>query len=213
MNKILLVILSLFFTSALHAQSLSSRVDAWVSRYSRTDLALKPGKLQTCSVDTLNETVHIVIKDGFSEQTFTPAVVDNIYRDMKSLLPDSIKHYKVTVVTDGRPIEDLIPNALRKDKDKDHSRLNSQRYTGQPWVRNASRPYTATRGLEGNHLVVWQSHGRYWKQDENSWAWQRQRLFCTIEDIFSQTFVIPYIIPMLELWCSLHANVTGKAMR
>ena len=197
MNKILLVILSLFFTSALHAQSLSSRVDAWVSRYSRTD-ALKPGKLQTCSVDTLNETVHIVIKDGFSEQTFTPAVVDNIYRDMKSLLPDSIKHYKVTVVTDGRPIEDLIPNALRKDKDKDHSRLNSQRYTGQPWVRNASRPYTATRGLEGNHLVVWQSHGRYWKQDENSWAWQRQRLFCTIEDIFSQTFVIPYIIPMLE---------------
>lgn len=196
MYKILFVILSFFFTSVLHAQSLSSRVDAWVSRYSRNDLALKPGKLQTCSVDTLNETVRIVIKDGFSEQTFTPAVVDNIYRDMKSFLPDSIKHYKVTVITDGRPIEDLIPNVLRKNKD--HSRLSSTKYTGQPWVKNISRPYTAQRGLEGNHIVVWQSHGSYWKAEENSWAWQRPRLFCTAEDLLSQTFVIPYVIPMLQ---------------
>ena len=36
------------------------------------------------------------------------------------------------------------------------------------------------------------------KKDKGCWEWQRPRLFCTTEDLFTQSFVIPYIIPMLE---------------
>ena len=36
------------------------------------------------------------------------------------------------------------------------------------------------------------------KNDKNEWGWQRPRLFCTTEDMFTQSFVLPYVIPMLE---------------
>ena len=71
-------------------------------------------------------------------------------------------------------------------------------YKGKPWVKNISRPYSIDRGLDGRHLSVWASHGRYYSQDEGKWKWQRPALFCTNEDLFTQTIVVPYLIPMLE---------------
>ena len=71
-------------------------------------------------------------------------------------------------------------------------------YTDEPWVFNASRPYFVTRGLENRHLSLWASHGRYYNADQNVWKWQRPYLFGTTEDLFTQTIVVPYLIPMLQ---------------
>ena len=71
-------------------------------------------------------------------------------------------------------------------------------YEGAPWVDNASRPYKITRGLHNRHLTVWASHGRYYDQSTGGWRWQRPTLFGTNEDLFTQTIVVPYLIPMLE---------------
>lgn len=68
----------------------------------------------------------------------------------------------------------------------------------RPWVSNSSRPYAITQGLEGHHLGVWASHGRYFDFKTGVWKWQRPQIFCTTEDLFTQTIVIPYLIPMLE---------------
>ena len=68
----------------------------------------------------------------------------------------------------------------------------------QPWVTNESRPYAIEHGLERRHLSVWASHGRYYDNDKGFWKWQRPALFCTTEDLFTQTIVVPYLIPMLE---------------
>lgn len=95
------------------------------------------------------------------------------------------------------PIDNLIPNAFRKKKDTDRQYKNIS-YHGNPWVENLSRPYEITRGLKGTHLAVWQSHGMFYKIDRNEWRWQRPRLFGTTEDLFTQSFVVPYLIPMLE---------------
>ena len=54
-----------------------------------------------------------------------------------------------------------------------------------------------TAGLQNRHLSLWASHGRYWDA-ERGWKWQRPNLFCTTEDLFTQTIVVPYLIPMLE---------------
>lgn len=70
-------------------------------------------------------------------------------------------------------------------------------YDEDPWVFNASRPYFVTAGLQNRHLSLWASHGRYWDA-ERGWKWQRPNLFCTTEDLFTQTIVVPYLIPMLE---------------
>ena len=71
-------------------------------------------------------------------------------------------------------------------------------HEGEPWVKNISRPHIAEKGLEGHHLSVWASHGRYYDKNEHKWRWQRPALFCTNEDLFTQTIVVPYLIPMLE---------------
>ena len=71
-------------------------------------------------------------------------------------------------------------------------------HKGEPWVTNVSRPYTVSHGLEGRHIALWASHGRYFDQSKGCWRWQRPALFCTTEDLFTQTIVVPYLIPMLE---------------
>jgi hypothetical protein len=71
-------------------------------------------------------------------------------------------------------------------------------YKGEPWVKNTSRPYSIDKGLDGRHLSLWASHGRYYDNNEGRWRWQRPALFGTTEDLFTQTIVIPYLIPMLE---------------
>ena len=71
-------------------------------------------------------------------------------------------------------------------------------YNGEPWVRNLSAPNKVTHGLQGRHISLWASHGIYYKIEEARWKWQRPKLFCTTEDLFTQTIVVPYLIPMLE---------------
>ena len=53
-------------------------------------------------------------------------------------------------------------------------------------------------GLEGRTIAVWQSHGRIFSADSGLWEWQRPCLFQTVEDMFTQGFVLPYLVPMLE---------------
>ena len=74
----------------------------------------------------------------------------------------------------------------------------SIRYKGKPWVENVSRPNDITQGLNGRHLSLWASHGRYYDIAKGEWRWQRPFLFCTTEDLYTQTIVVPYLIPMLE---------------
>lgn len=80
------------------------------------------------------------------------------------------------------------PNAILADLD----------YQGLPLTTNVSKPYRITAGLAGRHLSVWASHGLYYEAKRNSWQWQRPPLFCTNEDLFTPTIVLPYLIPMLE---------------
>ena len=71
-------------------------------------------------------------------------------------------------------------------------------YKGNPWTRNLSKPYRFTTGLDNVHMSVWASHGSYYDADKGRWRFQRPKMFCTTEDLFTQTIVIPYLIPMLE---------------
>lgn len=91
-----------------------------------------------------------------------------------------------------------IHNSGEGNKKHDAILNISPRYTGIPWVRNTSRPYNVTEGLDNSHLSLWASHGRYYNNKKMCWEWQRPYLFCTTEDLFTQTIVVPYLIPMLE---------------
>lgn len=133
-----------------------------------------------------------------SPTSFRPETVNRIYRDIKEILPDPVTYFDITVFTDGHSINELIPNTYRNGK-KDKNRLFTDiHYKDAPWVTRTSRPFEITRGLEGRHIALWQSHGKYYINNKDKWGWQRPRLFCTSEDQFTQSFILPYLIPMLE---------------
>ena len=67
-----------------------------------------------------------------------------------------------------------------------------------PWTRNLDRPFEARQGLEGRHIALWGSHGLYYELGNARWEWQRARLFQAVEDKFPTSFVLKYLVPMLE---------------
>ena len=142
--------------------------------------------------------VLIYCNEAFFAQPFTPDVVSGIYNDIRCLLPHKYKKYRIRVLCKGKSIEHCIPNIYR-NKDFDKERLmRDTEYSGDPWVKNVSRPFDIKRGLEGRHLALTQSHGRYYSAEDSVWKWQRPSLYCTIEDLFTQSIVVPFLIPMLE---------------
>ena len=45
---------------------------------------------------------------------------------------------------------------------------------------------------------MWQSHGFYYEPKLTRWEWQRARIFQTVEDLYTQSYVLPFLVPMLE---------------
>ena len=149
------------------------------------------------TLDNGKQTLDIYADEYFGAQEFTPEVTNNIYKKIKKKIPSPYKGYKITIFSNNISIDELIPNRLVDNSDK--SRMwGDIEYTDQPWVSNTSRPLKITRGLQNRHLSLWASHGRYYNVNSKKWEWQRPNLFCTCEDLFTQTIVVPYLIPMLQ---------------
>ena len=197
MKRLYLILTLLSFVGMMKAQTMSDRLKFYLDNYTRSEQKLMRSTLDSLVIDTLHHEIRIYANGGFKEQYFTDEVVACIYDSIRSFVPDSLANLSLTMFTDRHPIQQLVPNTIRS-REKDEERMWQHTYHGQPWVTNVSSPLSAKKGLEGHHIAIWQSHGTYWKQDQQAWTWQRPHLFCTTEDLFSQTFVIPYIMPMLE---------------
>ena len=185
----------------LFAQDIESnikeRLTDYFNKYTATAKISTP-KLNSFDIDYDRKTIAVYASESFAYQPFRSETVETIYNQVKDLLPGPVHYYQLTIYADGKPIENLVPNLYRnKKKDKERMSLDID-YKGVPWVKNISRPNEVSRGLQARHIAVWQSHGNYFKNDKNEWGWQRPRLFCTTEDLFTQSFVLPYVIPMLE---------------
>ena len=158
-------------------------------------------------VDDNAKVILIYMDDSFADQTFTSKTIKKIYRkvtkDVHKALPPEYKDYSVRIYTKGTLIENILTHEVTaEDKKKPHRRHHGWwgdvYYDGQPWVSNVSKPHKVTAALRNKHITVWASHGKYYDMAQSIWKWQRPRLFSTTEDLFTQTIVVPYLIPMLE---------------
>ena len=203
MRRIVFIMLTVLFCPLLPvlAQSLDNtvkqRLTDFFKNYQTSHADIGTCKLDHFVLDHEKRTLQVYASPSFGYQPFTEETTSAIYRLITQSLPGPVNYYQIAIYADGMPIDNLIPNAFRKKKDTDRQYKNIS-YHGNPWVENLSRPYEITRGLKGTHLAVWQSHGMFYKIDRNEWRWQRPRLFGTTEDLFTQSFVVTYLIPMLE---------------
>ena len=99
------------------------------------------------------------------------------------------KPYSVEVTVGGVPVERLYSDAgysyVRKSEKA-------------PFVYALDKMRHPKKGLDGKVIAMWQSHGFYFEPKLNRWEWQRARIFQTVEDLYTQSFVMPYLMPMLE---------------
>ena len=180
------------------SQILPSEVQDGIGDY-LTDFARKEiavGKIKIDSVAIHRNTLILFANINCSYIPFREKNVEEIYKGVSALLPKEYVHYKLQIITDNQDIEELIPLALRTKKDK---KLKTFRHkVGNPLITKLSSPYSPKSGLQDKHIALWQSHGYYYEPKLTRWEWQRARIFQTVEDLYTQSFVLPYLIPMLE---------------
>ncbi len=127
---------------------------------------------------------------------FRPESVDSITAAVRSIANAELPGCSVEIYVDRTNIKDLVPHFYATNKSSDRQFQNQTFRTDNVVTRLSDSVYT--QGLTGRNLALWHSHGKYYKQQEDRWVWQRARLFTTVEDKFSPSFVIPYLLPMLE---------------
>lgn len=120
--------------------------------------------------------------------------------ELKEWLPQDYKDFSIgAVYSNGIPLRDLVIPEPGTD-----GRPVSDRFrTADPRgidpafiVREGSKRFN--KGLSGRTIALWQSHGRYFNAKEGKWKWQRGALLRTVEDMYTQSYVLPFLMPMLE---------------
>ena len=194
---VLTVMLSVTTLSAQTGSAvIRSKVKEHFQQY-QADLDLKTLKVERTDINRSGRRLDIYLNQNFSYQRFRHSLIDSIYTDLRKSLPQDVRRYSIGIHTNGKTIEQLIPNWARKEVSK-QSLWNETFYNGKPWVENESRIITPSKGLNNIHMIVTPSHGLYYDNADSLWEWQRPPLFCTHEDLLTQSFAYPYIIPMLE---------------
>lgn len=173
---------------------LKDRIGAFLDQKAKEEIAV--GRVMIDSAAIERKTLKFFANINCAYIPFRENSVAEIYEGINALLPASLNKYTVELYTNDRKIEDLIPQALRKKKSK-----KSERFApgdGKSLVTPLSRPITPEKGLTNRHIALWQSHGWYYESKLSRWEWQRARLMQTVEDLYTQSYVLPFLVPMLE---------------
>ena len=120
--------------------------------------------------------------------------VAQFYDSVRMALPEKYRRHNIRIYADGQPIESLVPQYYAS-KSNGACFINPH---DRQLVRRRSSLSQPDRGLAGRHIALWQSHGRYYDAEKEVWRWQRSRLWETVEDLYTQSYVLPYLLPMLE---------------
>ena len=154
------------------------------------------GTVRIDSATIQKKTLVLFANNNCADIPFRTENVAEIYAGIKNLLPTELSKMRIEVRTNGRAIEELIPLNMRNKKPAKKDLFAPK--ASKPLVTNLDAPYIPTNGLAGRHIAMWQSHGWYYEQELQRWEWQRARIFQTVEDLYTQGYVLPFLVPMLE---------------
>ena len=120
-----------------------------------------------------------------------------IEQTAKKILRRKFRKYSIELYTDHHSLKELVPNSLRTTIPIDGNRITGNKEDRIPVVRQIGKEQPSS-GLYNNNFAIWDSHGWYYESKLDRWEWQRARLFGTVEDMSPMSFVLPYLVPMLE---------------
>ena len=150
---------------------------------------LNPGGLRVNRVSPNKRygTLGVSLNENFTYMPVTRDLINDITKTVKHALPDSLADYNITLNVGTRNLSYYI-NKIDKLPEK---------YRGNvPFVTELKPFVHPKKGLEGDIIALWHSHGRYYRK--GAWQWQRTLLFQSLEDTYTMGYVLPFLVPMLE---------------
>lgn len=194
--RIIISLLSIFLWSfpaeGQDSESLKKQLDQKLNSFARQYVSSRTIKIDSILIQ--KKKVTLFTNEALEDIPFREYNVSELYASIAPLFPNASK---IVILTRGTDIESLIPEYDRKGR-PNKKRLYSIKESKYPLTRNLSSPHEIKNGLQNRHIALWQSHGLYYAQTAHRWEWQRARMFGTVEDLFTQSFVLPYLTPMLE---------------
>ncbi len=194
--RIIISLLSIFLWSfpaeGQDSESLKKQLDQKINSFARQYVSSRTIKIDSILIQ--KKKVTLFANEALEDIPFREYNVSELYASIAPLFPNASK---IVILTRDTDIESLIPEYDRKGR-PNKKRLYSIKESKYPLTRSLSTPHEIKNGLQNRHIALWQSHGLYYAQTAHRWEWQRARMFGTVEDLFTQSFVLPYLTPMLE---------------
>lgn len=211
-NRILYLLISIFALSSASAAEIGTATRAEIARTLSRIVSrevtggyqkAEPTYVRIQAVKASRNRVQIYTTVGLSYYPFREDNVQALRDSVRALLPQEFRKARIELYSDQREIGELVPLACRNAAQlkKQIAKRQIVPFTNRserPLVTRLSAAVTPSQGLSGCHIALWQSHGRYFDQTENRWKWQRSMLWQTCEDLYTQSYVLPYLVPMLE---------------
>ena len=157
------------------------------------------GNLKLKAVMKRGSELDFYFTESLGDYPLRPGDVKWFRSTLKSLFPPKYRTYRLGEITSRKVDIDLLEVSPLtfdgKPAQTDYAfsvPANQERIVREYGVQDY------VMGLSGRTIALWQSHGRYFDASTGEWTWQRPCLFQTVEDMFTQSFVLPYLAPMLE---------------
>lgn len=149
--------------------------------------------------------LRIVLNEGISDFPMRDEDISALYSIVDEKMPENYAGYKgkTRIFAGKSPVENLKSNYYSSNRSdtpvKEHMKYVAKYRKGLvPLVKNESKLNKVTKGLQNRHIAMWQSHGWYYEPTLKRWEWQRARCWQTVEDLYTQSYVLPFLVPMLE---------------
>ena len=195
----------MFVASAAFSQTVVKDREAFAKLSDSLDTYLEPVasivvnvRVDSAVINGKNLDLHLSSRT--SDYFFRDNTVKDMYSIAAALLPDEYKGMNLTIHANGSTLQELASKFYSESykMPAKPKKVKKSKTPAPVLVQNISLPYEVTYGLNGRHLALWQSHGWYYEQSLARWEWQRARILETVEDLYTQSYVVPFLVPMLE---------------
>ena len=150
--------------------------------------------VEKIEINDQKKVIDVFVNTQATYLTFTPEMLAEMKNSIRASFGDNYAKYKVNILN--------YDETKKQNVSFDDLALFSKKKVIGPKEKDAfvvkhdAQP--APQGLDGANIAVWQSHGWYFEPKLNRWEWQRARIFQTVEDLYTQGYVMPFLMPMLE---------------
>lgn len=177
-------------------QKAYERLRNWRNPLKQWEHIAKP-KLDSVSVNKGSREITLFFKPDLSYYPIREESYNIFMRSVSKQMGTRFKKYKINVLTNNYSLDRLIPNYYRNELSVDSSRIPYRDKNRKILIKRMDGNIPS-KGLHGNSIALWPSHGFYYEMSLDRWEWQRAKLFGTVEDISTMGYVVPYLTRMLE---------------